>query len=124
MSSRLTWSTIVERAAEIVHGFGLRHCGCLPRGLGDGEARVRDMAQSRDSIDRAKMIRAGREVAMGTRRVVTGLDGAGRAVVLADEVVEVSSLSWLPPELEAGVVKVWGANAPVTVPSADVRSEK
>jgi hypothetical protein len=60
---------------------------------------------------------------MGTRRVVTGLDGAGRAVVLADEVVEVSSLSWHPPELEAGVVKVWGANAPVTVPSTEVRCE-
>lgn len=52
------------------------------------------------------------------RRVVTGVDDAGDAVILADETVPVRGFSNWPPGV--GIAKLWGAERPRTVPARAV----
>lgn len=53
----------------------------------------------------------------GVRRVVTGVDEAGKAVFISDDSVEIVGFSNSPPG--TGIGKVWGSNGPATVPTTD-----
>ena len=52
---------------------------------------------------------------MGYRRIVTGVDAGGKAVVAGDERVEAVTVDLVPG---GGFWRMWGADAPVPVPNA------
>lgn len=53
----------------------------------------------------------------GVRRLVTGVDGNGKAIFLSDDKVEVTGFSNAPTG--AGIAKVWGSNTQPTVPRTE-----